>query len=55
MSLVNEVSDYGPLFPVESTLVTNSIFKDFDQNDFRVEWEKLSKSLQIQTQAGYTF
>ena len=54
-SLVNETSDYGPLFPVESTLVTTSIFKNVDQNDFHVVLKNLPKVLQGKRLAGFTF
>jgi len=54
-TLVNETSDYGPLFPVESTLVSTAIFKDFNQNDFRVVQENLPAMLRQKPMAGYAF
>jgi hypothetical protein len=55
ISIVTEESDYGPLFPVESTLISTSIFKDFDQNDFRVVLENLPAILRQKPLAGSTF
>ena len=51
-TLVNETSDYGPLFPVESTLVSHSIFKDFNQNNFRVVLDTLTLQLDFWGSAG---
>ena len=51
--VVNESSTYGPLFPVNESVVTTQIFKDFNANDFHIVLQQVPEKLRQNTIPGY--